>query len=120
MLHNDTDALYAEILVMGGASWNATEDAPVFGYLVSVRETEYVVPVEEFGPEVIDAYMAVTSLPEGAYYGAWVEDDHVYLDVSLHVTTEAEALLIADIENQKAVYDAYEGRCIDTTKTLVS
>lgn len=119
-MHNDTDALYAEILVKGGASWNANDAAPVFGYLVSVQETEYVVPVEDFGPEVIDAYVEMTELPDGAYYGAWIAEDHVYLDVSLHVTTEAEAWLVADIENQKAFYDAYEDRCIDTGKTLVS
>ena len=112
--------VYADIMTGNGATWGPQGDMPSYGYLVSVRETEYIVHVRDFCPDVIDAYMTVTSLPEGAYYGAWVEDDHVYLDVSLHVTTEAEALLVADIENQKAVYDAYEGRCIDTTKTLVS
>lgn len=110
-----SDKIASRVWKDSGATWNYSDASPVHGYMVSMRETEYVCSVYEFGPDVVEAYVATTPLPKGDYfYGAWVEDGKVYLDVSINVTTRDEAMMIADLEDQLAVFDVYTGTVVQS------
>lgn len=110
-LHNAM-GITATIFAEDGATWGDIE-VPTFGYMVSVKGYEYVTDVYTFGPDTVEAYEAATPLREGMYYGAWIDGTDVYLDASLWVPTEAEALMIADLEDQKAIYSLYDHEVID-------
>ena|SRR5690606_6928512 len=106
------DTIFTEILVNSGATWG-TSQVPNFGYMVSIRDYEYVTNVHDFGPNVIDAYEQCTPLQDGTYYGAWIDGDNAYLDLSIWTATEEEAHMIADLEDQKAIFNLYTNETED-------
>jgi hypothetical protein len=102
------DSLYSDIMVFGGALWDDTDELPFYGYLVALGEYSYSTDVFDFGPDVVEAYLATTPLPQDGYYGAFIDGDRVHLSVSLHATTKAEAHVIADLEDQEVVVNLYD------------
>lgn len=105
--------IYADIVSNGGISINLFGQYPRTGYMVSLDRRESVIRLADFGPSVIDAYiLANADALEGAYFGAWVEDDRVYLDVSYNVLTEELARDLGKLNHQRAVYDIERGETI--------
>lgn len=105
----------AEILANNGGTWRpGNADAPTTGYMVSLRDAEYTVPVEEFSDSDVERYQAkyfntVNAAPN-RYFGAWVQDGVVFLDVSVNYSDRTEAIRRGVSERQLAIFDLNIGR----------
>lgn len=95
----------AQILANGGATWSPVAKSPKTGFMVSLPGREVRVPVAEFSDVRLGQYMADHELMRGHFYGAWVDGDAVYLDVSLNVRSEGLALYLGAKFDQLAVWD---------------
>ena len=107
---NTVTSITQDILTYGGMTWSPDRETPNYGYMISLKDYEYVCHIDDFDVSVVDAYQEVRPNTPNSYLGAWVHGDNVYLDISLHVNTKAEAYMIADIENQFAVYNLYKNK----------
>lgn len=104
---------YTDIMVNSGATWGDTE-VPDHGFMVSIKAYEDRFDYSDFDEQLISAYEEMTPLSKNTYYGAWIDGDSVYLDLSMWVETLDDALIIADIENQLAIFDLSENQTIKT------
>lgn len=100
----------AQILANNGATWSPVAKSPKQGFMVSLPGREVRVPVAEFSDVRLGQYMAEHKLTRGQFYGAWVDGDAVYLDVSLNVRSEELALYLGAKFEQLAVWDVEEER----------
>lgn len=104
------------ILNNGGASYNLLNGQlnPTDGYMVSIKGHEVVIGenwvyktqyhiAEYIKEKAIILCGAVTN--SRFFIGAWVDDNKLYLDVSMKVTTKEEAEKMAMDNEQKAYYD---------------
>jgi hypothetical protein len=109
-----TDIIAWNVLTDGGATWNPAAPAPATGYMVSLVGSEVQIPVAEFTREALDAYMAENAyrMHAGCFYGAWVDGDTVYLDISKNVAERAEAEIIGAANDQLAIYGIAEDAVI--------
>lgn len=105
----NTIALAERILSQGGYTWSPLRSAPRSGYMVGVLGTETRVRVSDFTHLVLDAFMQKWEIHPNstgnAFYGAWVEDGYVYLDVSKRYTDALRAVDESRMHAQKAFYD---------------
>jgi hypothetical protein len=112
--------VFTDILTNGGASINMAGQPATSGYMVALPEDqEVVVSMDAFrrgGPQIIQQY--IQSHPDvsgpGNFFGAWVDGDSVYLDVSENVYDESQAIQLGQQRNQLAIYDIATGNSIDT------
>lgn len=80
------------------------------GYMVSVPDCEYVVPLKYFNYAHIEAHAQfIEDSGIVGYFGAWVDGDSVYLDSSVHVSHEAVARQLGKTWHQLAIYDCANG-----------
>lgn len=111
-----TTTLVAEIRKNGGATYAPGRSVPNSGFMVSLNGSERTFPLAEFGNAELANYMReyayrIESDPR-LYYGAWIDNGTVYLDVSMNITDRFEALLMGEFESQKAIYDVATGDVI--------
>ena len=52
---------------------------------------------------------------KGLYVGLWLEDDIIYIDVSIHIVNYSKALRVARNNDQKAIYDLQKNDSIYLT-----
>lgn len=106
----------AQILANGGATWRPGSDAaqPQNGYMVSVRDAEYTLPVSEFSDSDVERYTAkyfnTVNQSANRYFGAWVNDGVVFLDVSVHLSNRDDAIRRGVAEKQLSIFDLNVGR----------
>lgn len=110
----------------GGGTFNPStgETYPNGGYVVSINpECEYTIPLERFCAEdiaqylltvrpVIDAWNHSTNDVRGnslKWFGTWVHEGNVYLDVVCVLSSKYRALWLADEYDQLAIYDIANG-----------
>lgn len=102
----------------GGASFNITTGVynPKNGYFVSLPNHEQQIPLSEFKASDLKRYVNnnydVLS-NENNFVGSWVDNGMVYLDISEKITDKRTALVLGIDRNQKAIYDAFNGKVID-------
>lgn len=98
----------AAIIENGGATYNLANGGTVHdGYMVSKKEfgMKYLdVSIEHAVIHFIQKYGFELFEPEN-YIGAWTDEGILYLDISNHYTTKAEALKQGRANEQKAIYD---------------
>ncbi|MEV0445705.1 hypothetical protein AB0I84_17685 [Streptomyces spectabilis] len=103
------------IIEGGGLTFSPNLPTPTGGYMVSIAGSERTIPVESFGPNSLAAYVAdywPRAVGENLYYGAWVDGDLVYLDLSVNVESREEAEAMGRLESQLAIYDVLNGDVI--------
>ena len=88
-------------------------EMPTDGYMVALDGHEETWPVELFCVDSLVGYVSrkfegLTG-PGSVYLGAWQSDGLVYLDVSECITDRAEALTLAALRVQLAVWDVVKG-----------
>lgn len=114
------------ICVLDGISFDLRQhcSAPDSGYYVCVHpELGETHPLDRDAlPDHVAAFIAANAgllLADDstAYFGAWVDGGKVYLDVSTRFEDRDEALARGRAANQRAIYDAANGVCIDVTET---
>jgi hypothetical protein len=93
----------------GGRSYNPTTGQvnPSEGYMVAVYGSELVVPLDQFGPDVLKEYYLenASKATPNTFVGSWVDGGNVYLDLSNHVSDLHEAVTLGMKADQKAIYD---------------
>ena len=107
------------IINNGGATYNLLtgEFNPERGFMVSIRDHD---EWSKFNPNDlqytiaryirIKADLLLSGESEELFLGAWVEDDILVLDVSLHIESREEAIRVAILNNQIAYYDCNIGK----------
>ncbi len=112
----------ASTLTFGGHSVNLwTWERPVTGFMVSLKASEQVVPLETFrrlGQSILTGYIhryrevidANVGTARELHLGTWVDGGNVYIDLSVNVHDRPSAEALARQEHQKAYYDLYIGK----------
>ena len=100
--------LLKEINDNGGVSYNFTtgDYNPTDGYMVSLSGYEIAfdkVEEQDIKDYIIENIGALTS--ENAYFGAWVDRDLIYFDVSVKVDDLYEACYSGIVNEQLAIFD---------------
>lgn len=106
-------AFIAEIIAQGGRSFNFTNNEeinPVKGYMVSLPNTELVVPKEKFSADLLSHFYTSNFLKgnlksEHSYCGVWVSGNNVYIDVSINKFDLEQTIIAAIFRNQIAIFD---------------
>jgi len=111
----------------GGLSIKMTDGSlPDKGFMVSKPPTfSKIVPKEEFydkekGKAILREYMEKNEkdLATGTnYLGTWENEGKIYLDVSMNVSSESDAVSLGRDNNQKAVWDVINQKEIQTGGT---
>ncbi|MEV5875779.1 hypothetical protein AB0L75_16390 [Streptomyces sp. NPDC052101] len=99
----------------GGLTFSPFSPAPTCGYMVSIAGSERTIPLDDFGPGSLSAYMAdylAGVAGRGLFFGAWVDEGLVYLDLSMNVMDRAEAESMGRLESQLAIFDVVNGDVI--------
>lgn len=77
------------------------------GFIVSIKGQEVKVDkndIQEIKKE-IEKKREFIKNKEGLYIGLWLEDDTIYIDVSIHIINYLKALEVARKNEQKAIFD---------------
>lgn len=109
---------YSQVVENRGASFSlfSGEINPNFGYFVSTAENEFKVHLSEFNEKDVLGFVLKNSESlslENNWLGGWIENDYFYLDVSNHILDRDLALNLGIERNQKAIFNANEGKDID-------
>ena len=105
------DKIVYEILRNGGITLDVKTNTKLglkHGYIVAIEGCERVVKTSVLSKQIIDRFIEnnLTLLScKGYYLGAWVDNGLVYLDVSKHSSKLVNAIWLANLENQIAIYD---------------
>jgi len=109
-------AIVNDIRTNGGATWHPARPVPADGYMVSVPGHEETVPASQFSSLTLTAYEDArwdTVLnSENLYFGAWIDEGLVYLDLSLHTSSRDEAKVFGRLGGQLAIYEIATGESI--------
>ncbi|MER7986957.1 hypothetical protein ABTY53_15385 [Streptomyces noursei] len=106
---------YRAIIDGDGLTYSPVRPAPVSGYMVSLAGSERTFPLESFSSGDFADYMSdyeCRVMGEGLFYGAWVDGELVYLDLSVNVADRAEAEAMGRLESQLAIFDVVNGDVI--------
>jgi hypothetical protein len=115
-----TSRILAGLRESGGASVNPHGAGPVGGYMVALPGHERVIrvwspdsrrAVEQVTLYVLDHWSDVAPDP-ALYFGAWLDNGRLYLDVSERVATRELALAKAAHRNELAIYDVANGASV--------
>ncbi len=103
------DSVYHKVRENGGITIDLGGTEPHVGFAYSPsKTTERAIPLSEFTEnhieEFVDEWADELKKP-GNHLGMWVENDHVYLDVSQVGTPTVETLKLAQDNDQLAVFD---------------
>lgn len=107
--------LFSELSLTGGFSYNTTtgESNPTTGYMVSLRDHEQMFYFDDFENKDIKNYFVrhVNVLSdESSFLGGWVNENQVYLDVSINIPNLEDAIYYGIIGGQKAIWDCVNSR----------
>lgn len=109
-------SIWETVLANGGHTWSVKGvEIPKDGYMVSEIGHEWRIKVANFTPNTLANYTRTYPEPtysQNRYWGAWISDGYVYLDVSHHTMSRSHALTLGKINAQLAVYDIREGVAI--------
>ena len=94
------------VIANGGAT--LTKDAEIAsfnaGFMVSLPGFETISTLEDFNEKTFKAYCRIARKKK-AYFGLWMDDGKIYLDVSIKINDKATARKIGKKNNQLAIYD---------------
>jgi two-component SAPR family response regulator len=108
---------YAQhIRTSGGLTIDAAGNTPTSGYMVSIHGFERQIPnfssmSDEDINEAIEQYRQDILLEEN-YFGAWVDNDTLYLDNSINTQFLETAIAYGDAQQQKSIYHINSGEVI--------
>lgn len=77
------------------------------GYMISLEGQEKKIfkgNIEEIKKEIEEKRKFIEN-KEGLYIGLWLEDNYMYIDISIHIEDKTEALETAKKNKQLAIYD---------------
>jgi hypothetical protein len=109
--------LFSELSLTGGFSYNATTGSfnPSTGYMVSLAGFEEQFYFDDFENKDIKQYFVrhVKQLcKDESFLGGWVDDNRVYLDVSINIDDLETAIYTGIMNDQLAIFDCENQRAI--------
>ena len=104
--------LMSEIINNGGFTVNNRLDKPDnLKYIVSYNGGIKFDIKELSNIKLIDGFLSL-NINEKSLFGAWLDDNYVYLDKSVNFTNKQKALKFAKEQEQLAIYDAIKQESI--------
>jgi hypothetical protein len=116
MKKNLSGIVYRETIEKQGCSLNLDGLQPAGGYMVSLKGYEQRVPVLEFSTMHVESFIRANLgllNDRNLYIGTWIDQELVYIDISVNQTELKEALRIAKVNGQLAIYSIESGRTIE-------
>lgn len=108
----DYKNMFDRIIRNNGGTFDLDGNAVEFnsGYMVSLPDVEYQVPLKYVNYAHIEAHINVVQDEQGKsdselFFGAWIEDDIVYLDASRHIVDRDAAERFGKLWDQLAIWD---------------
>ena len=104
------NTLVHELSLTGGFSYNVNtgESNPPTGYMVSLLGFEEQFHFDEFDNKDLKHYFFTNSeqfYRQDVFLGGWVDDNLVYLDVSVNIKNLETAIYTGICNSQKSIYD---------------
>lgn len=81
------------------------------GYMVSLQGYEIKTSIDLLSSDLLKDYQQLAK-QHNAYVGLWVDNDNLYLDISVNIKDEKQAFKLARDNNQLAIYHIDKGATI--------
>ena len=81
------------------------------GYMVSLNGYETITTIKELTSEALTEYKHIAE-QQGGYIGLWLDDNKLYIDISIKVDNFIKALYTARMNQQLAIYHNQSGESI--------
>lgn len=98
-----------------GFSVNLNETIPESGFMVSLKGCELQVNILDFNSGYIDKFIddniKLLSNPK-CFIGTWVENDTVFIDISMNLQNRRASLAFAQDNGQIAIFDVLNNKTI--------
>ena len=78
------------------------------GYMVSLKDHELKISIEALSNELLKDYQQIAK-HHGAYVGLWLDNNDLYLDISINIKDHQQALKLAHDNKQLAIYHIEKG-----------
>ena len=78
------------------------------GYMVSLKDHELKTSTKSLTSEVLKEYKKLAKHND-AYVGFWLDNEDLYIDVSINIQDRKKAIKIAQENKQLAIYDCRNG-----------
>ena len=109
--------LFYELALNNGVSYNINtgESNPTTGYMVSLNGFEETFGFDDFENKDISNYMAkhINKLSdERCFLGGWVNENQVFLDISINLQDLETAILYGINGSQQSIFDCANNKTI--------
>jgi hypothetical protein len=107
-LFSISNPIHKQTIENQGCSMNLDGLQPVTGYMVAVKDKEQKINILDFNAGHIDSFIRanLSDLHNRNYFvGTWVNDDIVYLDLSLNMPHKEGALIWGKANGQICIWD---------------
>lgn len=79
------------------------------GYMVSLSGYEIITTIDNLTINTLLAHAKIAHAL-GGYVGLWLDNDNLYIDISLNIKSLRKSLRVAKLHNQLAIYDIENDR----------
>lgn len=102
-----------QIIKNGGATLNKKGNAVTFknGYQVSKKDC-YILNINNTNEVLIAINNTLNTINKNEFCGIWVEDNKIYIDISIKINTLKNALKLGKELNQISIFDWSNKKCI--------
>ena len=116
----DIHKIYSDTINNGGMTTNLLGITPDRGYLVGTVGNEMKEALDDFSPSTIVKYLSAhrSQIRGNNYFGIWIDDGYVYLDISQLVIGYTKALDKGLANNQLAIYDCEHKAVIEIQRRI--
>ena len=107
-LYSISNPIFRQTIENQGCSMNLDGISPVTGYMVGTKGNEVKVNVLDFNAGHIDSFIRsnLSPLYDRTYFvGTWIDNDVVYMDISVNCQSKAEALRRGKENGQICIWD---------------
>jgi hypothetical protein len=107
-LFSISNPIHKQTIENHGCSMNLDGLQPVTGYMVAVKGKEQKINILDFNAGHIDSFIRANLdyLHNRNYFiGTWIDQDIVYLDLSVNYAYKSEALQLAKTECRICIWD---------------
>jgi WD40 repeat protein len=107
-LYSISNPIHKQTIENQGCSMNLDGLQPVTGYMVGTKGNEQKINILDFNAGHIDSFIRrnLDKLHNRNYFvGTWINDDTVYIDISLNMPHKEQALLWGKANGQICIWD---------------
>jgi hypothetical protein len=116
-----SNPIYRHTIENSGYSVNLDNSIPVTGYMVSLKGYEKQINILTFCPSDIDQFIRANLsvlYNRKCYIGTWIENDIVFIDISMNLQNKRASLAFAQDNGQIAIFDILNNKTIYTLQTV--